>query len=111
MSYAVIPPNSLILRIETPPMFEKEPRREKPSPCRWLVSGGTYPGGGGSAPPCEQASCGELKSNSEQGSFCTWAVLSPVCEPTYIMPVSMSTAAPPSMLTPPLAPGEYQAHV
>src|SRR5207237_6851224 len=105
MSYAVTPPYSFGLRIETPPICENAPRLEKPSPC--VPACFTYPGGVGSAPIKPQLSCGELYRNSEHGSFWSEIVLSPVWPPTYIIPVSGSAAAPPSMFTPPLAPGAY----
>src|SRR5262245_35277571 len=63
------------------------------------------------APIEPQLLCGDVYSISEHGSFCTCAVVRPVCEPTYIMPVSGSTALPPSMFTPPLAPGAYHEHL
>ena len=56
MLYAVMPPSSLGLRIDTPPMlFAAAVRPPAPLPSFFL-----YPGGGGSAPRSPQLSCGEL---------------------------------------------------
>ena len=71
-------------------------------------AGAWYPAGAGNAPSSPQLSRGELYRNSEQGSFLRVMASTPVSAATYIIPVSGSTAAPPSMLTPPLAPGAYQ---
>src|SRR6185503_12012791 len=68
MLYAVIPPTSLGLRIETPPIFENASRLENPSP--WSPACFTYPAGAGRAPINPQLSRGELYRNSEHGSFC-----------------------------------------
>src|SRR6186713_647903 len=105
MSYPVTPPICFGFRIDTPPMFVGATARPEPT------SFCTYPGGGGSAPSNPQLSCIELYLNSEHGSFWSTMVPRPLCPPTNNMPVSGSAAAPPSMFTPPLAPGAYHEHL
>src|SRR5688500_15680424 len=95
--------------MDTPPIVEPPARPSKPTGASGR-SGRSTAAGSGRAPGRPQLRAGELYRNSEQGSFWSTAVLSPVMPPTYIIPVSGSTAAPPSMFTPPDAPGAYHEH-
>src|ERR1043166_954218 len=104
-----MPPNESGLKIEMPPMLLAT--CAPPNPPRPAASDGCTPAGVGSAPILPQLLCGLVYSSSEHGSCWIEIVDIPLWAPTNSIPSSGSAAAPPSMFTPPLAPGAYHEHL